>query len=178
LEFSRATAKPFLQQTESLWFKPLLSRHEASEELLDKRTGSFIVRNSTKAKYALSVRLPDDADSAVMHYLVYCSSNGFYGIQGSNLQFVSLYDLLAYFCFQQSGGMPCLLNPPAMQRSKNGFYLSDSDSDTEDEDEENPFSPDHTGSEFPSPFTHYETQDAVLMATRASGDNDDHDLSE
>ena len=61
---------------------------------------SFYIRASSKSKYALSVRL-DNAETPVMHYLIYCNAQGFYGIQGSNLQFVSLYDMLAYFCFQQ-----------------------------------------------------------------------------
>ena len=87
---------------------------------------SFVVRNSQKARYALSVRLDDKLkdDLAVKHFLIQTNQQrelsynqphpqlillfsplfdypGFLTIQGSNLPFLSIYDLLAYFCFNQ-----------------------------------------------------------------------------
>lgn len=61
---------------------------------------SFVVRDSTHANHALSIRL-NSIDPPITHFLINISKEGFYHIQGSNLQFVTLYDLLAYFCFFQ-----------------------------------------------------------------------------
>lgn len=79
---------------------------------------SFIVRNSEKARYAITVRLPTN-DPPVSHFLIQPSpqginlriikkslvnnwvSLGLLTIQGSSLPFLSLYDLLSFFCFNQ-----------------------------------------------------------------------------
>jgi len=98
--FNKNTAALYLRQTENLWLVPNMTRHEASKLLFNRPTGSFYVRNSQKARYALTMRMATN-DPAVSHYLIQTNQQGFLTIQGSNLPFLSIYDLLAYFCFNQ-----------------------------------------------------------------------------
>eukprot|EP00731_Ephydatia_muelleri_P027482 Em0019g355a len=130
--FSRDQAPLFFRCTEDLWSHPNYSRLDASKHLLDLPTGSFIVRNSEKARYAITIRLATN-DPPVNHFLIQTSPQGFLTIQGSNLPFLSLYDLLSFFCFNQSGGMPCLLKPPDPSQTVVLADLGDSSDSNEDD---------------------------------------------
>lgn len=130
VSFDKNTAAMYLRQTENIWLAPTMSRQDSSKVLFNKPIGSFVVRNSQKARYALSLRIPnqEESDPAVKHFLIQTNQQGFLTIQGSNLPFLSIYDLLAYFCFNQSGGMPCCLRAP--------ISMETGDSESSDSDEE------------------------------------------
>ncbi|KAL5463430.1 hypothetical protein EMCRGX_G032325 [Ephydatia muelleri] len=126
--FSRDQAPLFFRCTEDLWSHPNYSRLDASKHLLDLPTGKF----REKARYAITIRLATN-DPPVNHFLIQTSPQGFLTIQGSNLPFLSLYDLLSFFCFNQSGGMPCLLKPPDPSQTVVLADLGDSSDSNEDD---------------------------------------------
>lgn len=75
--FSRDQAPLFFRCTEDLWCHPNYSRLDAAKHLLDLPTGSFVVRNSEKARYAITIRLASN-DPPVCHFLIQTSPQGIY----------------------------------------------------------------------------------------------------
>lgn len=94
-----------------IWLKNELTRDEASDYLMDKEIGVFVVRQSETIKdcYVLSVKVARFINvKGISHYIIVKSKSG-YAIRGFNKEFADLKSLVTHCSFIRDM-LPVLLN--------------------------------------------------------------------